>query len=216
MNRLLLPAIYPLVTTIITLGALCCSNMCAQEIVFADDTKAQRWIASASLGITSPFGPNEYSAEWNGSYSMMASIEYIPDVRASFGMYASHTRFEHSGRTVTGTADCMRGIVRKQTGAGLVAHVYAVRWNGFRLMFGGNVGATNVARERPLLDVRGDAYGKVDLPSSLDLEFGTSIGLEATIAPEMSVAIEVGYEAVENQADLNGSLLARTSVRLGI
>src|SRR5687768_8385371 len=122
MYRHLLLAPHSILTALSTTLMMTVANAaaCAQEIYYSEDNEARRWTLSASVGFTSPFGPDTYSAMWNGKHSFAGSIEYSPDVRASFGAYASHSTFENTGRTELGPAECMRGIVRTQTGVGLM------------------------------------------------------------------------------------------------
>ena len=188
----------------------------SQQTVFPDDERGRHWVATAALGLNSPFASEDFSAAWVGRHAVMLSLEYYPTADASFGGFVSHTTLDHSGRTHLGAADCMRGIMREQTGAGLIARIHAVRWNGFSLIVGASVGATNVTRERPLLNLDGSAYGIASLSSSIDLGFGGTFGIEATVAPGTSVALEAGYEGIENQVVLNESLIARTSIRFAL
>src|SRR5687768_8712829 len=107
MHRHLLSALHSIsiAVTLAILITTCCSPICAQEIFYSEDSDAHRWIASASVGLTSPFGPDAFSVSWSGRHSFMATIEYYPDSRASFGGYASHAAFDHTGHTEAGPAE---------------------------------------------------------------------------------------------------------------
>jgi hypothetical protein len=188
----------------------------SQEILFPDEEHERTWVASAGAGMASPFGSDKYSVEWNGRQAVMATLEYFPNRDASFGIYGAHTMYDHSGQTLSGYTPCMLGLTRETMGGGLMARVYAVRWSGVSLTLGGTVGALNVTRERPLLRRDGTAFGKIDLPSTLDISFGATFGVEAQLLPGASIAIEAGYEGVENQLMLAQSLVARTSFRFGL
>ena len=166
--------------------------------------------------MVSPFASDDFSVEWNGQYAVSATLEYAPSRSATFGLFVAHSSFGHTGQTPSGGADCMIGTTRTQTGGGITSRIYAARWRGMSLTLGASVGATQVGRDRPLFDNRGQVYGKVTMSPSVDLVLGASFGLEATIAPGVRLAVDGGYEAIENQISLAHSLVARTSLRFGL
>src|SRR5688500_13697407 len=86
----------------------------SQEVFHPEDDRAGRWVASGGIGLPSPFGSDEFSTEWNGQYAFSATLEYFPSDAASFGVYAAHSSFTHTGQTTRGGAACMLGTTRTQ------------------------------------------------------------------------------------------------------
>jgi hypothetical protein len=190
------------------------SSLTAQEILFPDEERMRPWVASMGIGFANPVGSNSHAIEWNGRHAVSATIEYHPTRDAAFGLFGGHTMFDHSGLTSTGPQACMLGLTRETLGGGLLTRIYAVRWSGVALTIGGTVGALVVTRERPLLRRDGTAYGKRDLPSTVDLHYGATFGVEMTLLPGTSASIDAGYEVVDNVLVAAQALVARTSLRV--
>lgn len=191
-------------------------GVAAQETLFPDETRADRWAASVSIGQSSPFASDAFSIAWNGHGTISGTLEYFPSPDAAFGLFASVAMYDHTGMTVQGEAACMLGVTREHYGGGLIARIYAVRWAGVALTLAGTVGALNVTRERPVLRHDGSVIRITRLSPSLDLAFGGTFGLETTLLPGASAALEAGWEATDNQVTLDEAIVARASLRLGL
>lgn len=186
----------------------------AQQILFPDDDISRHWVASMAIGLASPFSARDFSAQWNGRRTFSATVEYFPSADASFGLFATHALFDHTGLNESGDATCMLGVVREQYGGGLNVRVYPVRWAGVGMTLAGIVGAVDVSRDRPIIEADGSVSSLVRLPSSLDLIVGGTFGIETTLFPGTAAALEAGLEATDNQITFNVSVVARASVRM--
>jgi hypothetical protein len=188
----------------------------SQQHLFPDEARDRKWVASASLGMSSPFASDDFSTEWEGRRTIVATIEYYPVADAAFGLFGAHAMFDHSGWSDGRRTQCMDGVTREQYGGGLLARVYPVRWNGISLTLGGTVGAMIVTRERPIVEQDGSVSRIAPLPSSVDLAFGGTFGIESTLLPGASLAIEAGLEGTDDQVTLDESLVARASIRIDL